>query len=94
MHGVNDLPGALIQIKRALKPDGLFMGCLLGGRTLQELRQALLEAESETMGGVSPRVAPFADLRDLGGLLQRAGFALPVIDSEIVTCLLYTSRCG
>ena len=85
LHGVNDLPGALIQIKRALKPDGLFMGCLLGGRSLQELRQALLEAESETMGGVSPRVAPFADLRDLGGLLQRAGFALPVIDSEIVT---------
>jgi SAM-dependent methyltransferase len=85
LHGVNDLPGALIQIKRALKPDGLFMGCLLGGRTLQELRQALLEAESETMGGVSPRVAPFADLRDLGSLLQRAGFALPVIDSEIVT---------
>lgn len=85
LHGVNDLPGALIQIKRALKPDGLFMGCLLGGRTLQELRQALLEAESETMGGVSPRVAPFADLRDLGGLLQRAGFSLPVIDSEIVT---------
>ncbi|MGX1743473.1 class I SAM-dependent methyltransferase [Bosea sp. NPDC055353] len=85
LHGVNDLPGALIQIKRALRPDGLFMGCLLGGRTLQELRQALLEAESETTGGVSPRVAPFADLRDLGGLLQRAGFALPVIDSEIVT---------
>jgi SAM-dependent methyltransferase len=85
LHGVNDLPGAFIQIKRALKPDGLFMGCLLGGRTLQELRQVLLEAESETMGGVSPRVAPFADLRDLGGLLQRAGFALPVIDSEIVT---------
>jgi SAM-dependent methyltransferase len=85
LHGVNDLPGALIQIKRALRPDGLFMGCLLGGRTLQELRQALLEAESETMGGVSPRVAPFADLRDLGSLLQRAGFALPVVDSEIVT---------
>ncbi len=85
LHGVNDLPGALIQIKRALKPDGLFMACLLGGRSLQELRQALLEAESETAGGVSPRVAPFADLRDLGGLLQRAGFALPVIDSETVT---------
>ncbi|MBD3848903.1 methyltransferase domain-containing protein [Bosea sp. SSUT16] len=85
LHGVNDLPGALIQIKRALKPDGLFMACLLGGRSLQELRQALLEAESETTGGVSPRVAPFADLRDLGGLLQRAGFALPVIDSETVT---------
>ena len=85
LQGVNDLPGALVQIKRALRPDGLFMGCLLGGRTLQELRQALLEAESETTGGVSPRVAPFADLRDLGGLLQRAGFALPVIDSEVVT---------
>ncbi|MBN9455036.1 MAG: methyltransferase domain-containing protein [Bosea sp.] len=85
LQGVNDLPGALIQIKRALKPDGLFMACLLGGRSLQELRQALLEAESETTGGVSPRVAPFADLRDLGGLLQRAGFALPVIDSETVT---------
>jgi SAM-dependent methyltransferase len=85
LHGVNDLPGALVQIKRALKPDGLFMACLLGGRSLQELRQALLEAESETTGGVSPRVAPFADLRDLGGLLQRVGFALPVIDSETVT---------
>lgn len=85
LQGVNDLPGALIQIKRALRPDGLFMGCLLGGRSLQELRQALLEAESETTGGVSPRVAPFADLRDLGSLLQRAGFALPVIDSETVT---------
>jgi SAM-dependent methyltransferase len=85
LQGVNDLPGALVQIKRALRPDGLFMGCLLGGRTLQELRQALLEAESETTGGVSPRVAPFADLRDLGGLLQRAGFALPVVDSEVVT---------
>lgn len=85
LQGVNDLPGALVQIKRALRPDGLFMGCLLGGRTLQELRQSLLEAESETTGGVSPRVAPFADLRDLGSLLQRAGFALPVVDSEIVT---------
>lgn len=85
LQGVNDLPGALIQIRRALRPDGLFIGCLLGGRTLQELRQVLLEAESETTGGVSPRVAPFADLRDLGGLLQRAGFALPVIDSEVVT---------
>jgi SAM-dependent methyltransferase len=85
LQSVNDLPGALVQIKRALRPDGLFVACLLGGRTLQELRQALLEAESETSGGVSPRVAPFADLRDLGGLLQRAGFALPVIDSELVT---------
>ena len=85
LQSVNDLPGALVQIKRALRPDGLFIACLLGGRSLQELRQALLEAESETAGGVSPRVAPFGDLRDLGGLLQRAGFALPVIDSEIVT---------
>lgn len=85
LHGVNDLPGALIQIRRALKPDGLFIGCLLGGRTLQELREALLAAEAETTGGVSPRVAPFADLRDTGGLLQRAGLALPVVDSELVT---------
>lgn len=85
LHAVNDLPGALIQIRRALKPDGLFVGCLLGGRTLQELRQVLLEAEAETSGGVSPRIAPFADLRDMGSLLQRAGFALPVVDSELVT---------
>ena len=85
LHGVNDLPGALIQIRRALRPDGLFIGCLLGGRTLQELRQVLLEAEAETSGGASPRVAPFADLRDMGSLLQRAGFALPVVDSELVT---------
>jgi len=85
LHGVNDLPGALIQIRRVLRPDGLFIGCLLGGRTLQELRQVLLEAEAETSGGVSPRIAPFADLRDMGSLLQRAGFALPVVDSELVT---------
>jgi SAM-dependent methyltransferase len=85
LHGVNDLPGALIQIRRSLRPDGLFIGCLLGGRSLQELREALLAAEAETTGGVSPRVAPFADLRDMGSLLQRAGFALPVVDSELVT---------
>ncbi|KPF67342.1 SAM-dependent methyltransferase [Bosea sp. AAP35] len=85
LQGVNDLPGALIQIRRALRPDGLFTGCLLGGRTLQELRPVLLEAEAETTGGASPRIAPFADLRDLGSLLQRAGFALPVVDSEVVT---------
>jgi SAM-dependent methyltransferase len=84
LHGVNDLPGALIQIRRALKPDGLFLGCLLGGATLDELRQAFMQAESELEGGVSPRVAPFADVRDLGGLLQRAGFALPVADLEPV----------
>jgi SAM-dependent methyltransferase len=85
LHAVNDLPGALIQIRRALKPDGLFIGCLLGGATLTELRQAFTEAEAEMEGGVSPRVAPFADVRDLGGLLQRAGFALPVTDIEPVT---------
>ncbi|MXQ11349.1 methyltransferase domain-containing protein [Microvirga makkahensis] len=84
LHAVNDLPGALIQIRRALKPDGLFVGALLGGATLTELRQALTQAEAEMDGGVSPRVAPFADLRDIGGLLQRAGFALPVTDTDIV----------
>lgn len=82
LHMVNDLPGALIQIRRVLKPDGLFLGCLLGGSSLRELRTALAEAETELRGGVSPRVAPFADVRDMGGLLQRAGFALPVADNE------------
>jgi SAM-dependent methyltransferase len=85
LHCVNDLPGALVQIRRALKPDGLFVGCLLGGATLAELRQALMQAEVEAEGGASPRIAPFADVRDLGSLLQRAGFALPVTDSEKVT---------
>jgi SAM-dependent methyltransferase len=84
LQHANDLPGALIQLRRALRPDGLFIGCLLGGATLTELRQALTEAESETAGGVSPRVFPFADVRDMGGLLQRAGFALPVADSETI----------
>jgi SAM-dependent methyltransferase len=79
---VNDLPGALVQIRRALKPDGLMIAALLGGRTLIELREAFVVAETETLGGASPRVAPFADVRDLGALLQRAGFALPVADSE------------
>jgi SAM-dependent methyltransferase len=79
---VNDLPGALLQIRRALKPDGLFLAALLGGETLTELRQAFAAAESDVEGGVSPRVAPFADLRDLGALLQRAGFALPVADTD------------
>src|SRR4051812_8056598 len=82
---VNDLPGALIQIRRALKPDGLFLAALAGGDTLTELRQAFAAAESEVEGGLSPRVAPFADLRDLGALLQRAGFSLPVADSERIT---------
>ncbi len=85
LQHANDLPGALIQIRRALAPDGLFLGCMLGGATLTELRQALTEAEAEVAGGVSPRVFPFADVRDMGGLLQRAGFALPVADSETVT---------
>jgi len=82
---VNDLPGVLVQIRRALKPDGLFFAALLGGETLTELRQSFAEAESDIEGGVSPRVAPFADLRDLGALLQRAGFALPVTDVDRVT---------
>ncbi len=82
---VNDLPGALVQIRRALAPDGLFMACLVGGQTLRELRAALAEAEEEITGGASPRVAPFADLRDIGGLLQRAGFALPVTDVDSAT---------
>jgi SAM-dependent methyltransferase len=85
LHFVNDLPGTLIQIRRALKPDGLFLAALLGGETLTELRQAFAEAEAEIEGGVSPRVAPFPDLRDLGALLQRAGFALPVTDVERLT---------
>lgn len=82
---VNDLPGTLVQIKRALRPDGLFLAALLGGETLTELRQSFAAAESEIEGGLSPRVAPSADLRDLGALLQRAGFALPVIDSDRIT---------
>lgn len=82
---VNDLPGALIQMRRALRPDGLLLASLLGGSTLMELRQAFLEAEAEERGGVSPRVAPFPDVRDMGRLLQRAGFALPVTDTDVVT---------
>jgi SAM-dependent methyltransferase len=84
LHWVNDLPGALIQIGRILKPDGLFLGAMLGGATLWQLRQSLGAAESEIEGGLSPRVSPFADLRDAAGLLQRAGLALPVADSETV----------
>jgi SAM-dependent methyltransferase len=79
---VNDLPGTLIQIRRALKPDGLLLAALVGGESLAELREAIGAAESEIEGGISPRVAPFADVRELGTLLQRAGFALPVIDNE------------
>lgn len=85
LHTVNDLPGLLIQIRRTLKPDGLFLGCLFGGETLHELRSVLLEAELQTLGGASPRVAPLIDKPQMGGLLQRAGFSLPVVDSEILT---------
>ena len=82
---VNDLPGTLIQIRRALKADGLLLAALIGGDTLMELREAFAAAETEIEGGVSPRVAPFADVRALGALLQRAGFALPVVDSDRLT---------
>ena len=81
---VNDLPGVLAQIRRALRPDGLLLAAMLGGDTLTELRQSFAAAEAECEGGVSPRVAPFADLRDVGALLQRAGFALPVTDVDRV----------
>jgi SAM-dependent methyltransferase len=81
---VNDLPGVLTQIRRALKPDGLLLAAMIGGDTLSELRQSFAVAETECEGGVSPRVAPFADLRDIGSLLQRAGFALPVTDVDRV----------
>jgi len=87
---VNDLPGALVQIRRALKPDGLFLAALVGGDTLTELRQAFAAAESEVEGGAAPHVAPFADLRELGALLQRAGFALPVTDVDRL-CVRYES---
>lgn len=85
LHWVNDLPGALTQIRRLLKPDGLFLAALAGGGTLGELRAALTEAETEICGGARPRVAPFIDLRDAGALLQRTGFALPVADADTVT---------
>lgn len=84
-QAVNDLPGAMIQIRRLLKPDGLFLGVLFGGSTLAELRQSFMAAESEILGGVSPHVAPLVDVRDMGALLQRAGFALPVSDVERLT---------
>jgi SAM-dependent methyltransferase len=79
---VNDLPGVLAQIRRALRPDGLFLAAMLGGDSLSELRQCFAAAEAELEGGVSPRVAPFADLRDVGALLQRADLALPVTDVD------------
>jgi SAM-dependent methyltransferase len=85
LHWINDLVGALIQIRQALKPDGLFLGAILGGATLTELRQALTVAEVEIAGGAGPRVSPFADAHDAASLLQRAGFALPVADVDTVT---------
>jgi SAM-dependent methyltransferase len=85
LHWCNDLPGALIQIRRALKPDGLFLASLLGGATLKELRTAFSQAEIEMEGGLSPRFSPLIDIRNLGNLLQRAGFALPVVDTETIT---------
>ena len=85
LHWSNDLPGTLIQIHRALKPNGLFLGNLPGPDTLQELRHCLLQAESELSGGAANRVDAFTDIRDAGGLLQRAGFAIPVVDREAVT---------
>ena len=85
LHWTNDLVGALVQIRRALKPDGLFIGALFGRGTLTELRQSLIEAEAEITGGAGLRVSPFADGADAAGLLQRAGFALPVADVETVT---------
>jgi SAM-dependent methyltransferase len=84
LQTVNDLPGALAQIRRALRPDGLLLAALFGSGTLNELRESFAVAESDTVGGISPRVAPFADLRDLGGLLQRAGLSLPVTDVDRV----------
>jgi len=85
LHWVNDLPGTLLQVREALKPDGLLLVAMLGGDTLFELRQALFQAETEATGGVSPRVSPMVDLRDAAGLLQRAGFALPVADLDTIT---------
>jgi NADH dehydrogenase [ubiquinone] 1 alpha subcomplex assembly factor 5 len=85
LQSVNDLPGAFAQIRHALKPDGLFLAAFVGGQTLHELRQSLLEAESETTGGASPRIHPAVDVREIGHLLQRTGFALPVVDSDSIT---------
>jgi len=85
LHWANDPVGQLIQIRRALRPDGLFLGAMFGGQTLHELRSCLAEAEARLTGGLSPRVAPMGEIRDLGALLQRAGFALPVADTAVKT---------
>lgn len=82
LQWVNDLPGTLVQIRRVLKPDGLLLAALIGGETLHELRESFATAEAEIAGGASPRVSPFAEVRSLGALLQRAGYALPVVDSD------------
>ena len=84
LHWTNDLPGSLIQLRRCLQPDGLFLASLFGGATLHELRDSLIEAESSLLGGITPRVSPFVDVRDAGNLLQRAGYALPVADTDII----------
>ncbi|MFP4097559.1 MAG: class I SAM-dependent methyltransferase [Alphaproteobacteria bacterium] len=85
LHSVNDLPGSLVQIRSALKNDGLFMATMLGGETLHGLRKIMSEVEIKLFGGVSPHISPFADKRQMGDLLARAGFALPVVDSDVIT---------
>lgn len=85
LHWIDDLPGLLTQARLALRPDGFFVANMLGGRSLQELRQVLVAAETELYGGMRPRTLPMADIRDLGGVMQRAGFVLPVIDAELIT---------
>jgi len=87
LHWANDLPGALVQIRQCLKKDGMFIGSMLGGETLKELREAIKQAELEVSGGISPRISPFAETKDAGSLLQRAGFALPVADSVKLTVI-------
>ncbi len=91
LHWVNDLPGALVQIRRCLKPGGLFLGAVLGGETLKELYEAFLIAEAEVEGGVSPRISPFTEIRDAGQLLQRAGFTEPVSDCDTITATYSTA---
>jgi SAM-dependent methyltransferase len=93
LQWVNDLPGALVQVRRSLRPDGLLLACLIGGGSLSELRASFMAAEVELDNGAGPRVSPFVDVRELGGLMQRAGFALPVVDSERLT-VRYDSMFG
>jgi NADH dehydrogenase [ubiquinone] 1 alpha subcomplex assembly factor 5 len=84
LHWVNDLPGTLVRLRQGLKPDGLFLGALFGAGTLAELRECLMDAETDLTGGVSPRLSPLPGLKDMAGLMQRAGFALPVADRDTV----------